>query len=152
MIFKSESQLREYLLDKSANAVDATKDKILREFAENLNTFYSEYEPLEYIRTNKLAHSLEVTGVKRIGNYATAEIYFETPHYEHGEVLMKNGEYGISEKSDEWIQHNVMEGKYPHGDYPPARGTAIWTKSMRGLGKEKGIIKLLKQELKRQGL
>ena len=43
-----------------------------------------------------------------------------------------------------------MTSSLPHGGHE--EGTAIWTESMEHLGGRQGISKLLKQELKKQGL
>ena len=154
MTFKNEAQLRKFLLDKCANAVDNAKEKVHDKFVNNLNQFYSEFKPREYIRTNELFNSLEVTGVKRVGNQhmsrATAEIYFNTPQYEHGYVLLQSGDYGYSYWDDDYILDVTMKGGFPHGGYEG--GTAIWTETMKNLGNKRGIKNLLKQELKKQGL
>ena len=57
MTFKNEAQLRKFLLDKCANAVDNAKEKVHDKFVNNLNQFYSEFKPREYIRTNELFNS-----------------------------------------------------------------------------------------------
>ena len=154
MTFKNEAQLRKFLSEKCAKAVDSAKEKIYQEFAGNLNQFYTEFRPEEYIRTGALFNSLEVTGVKRVGNQhmniATAEIYFETPSYEHGWVPLQSGGFGYSYWDDEYIQDVVMKSKFPHGGYES--GTPIWTESMTNLGGKKGIKNLLIQEMKKQGL
>lgn len=155
MIFKNEVQLRKFLSEKCAKAVDSAKEKIYEEFAGNLNQFYTEFHPKEYIRTGALFDSLVVTGVKRAGNQygnmATAEIYFDVPSYNHGWVPLQSGDFGYSYWTDNYILDVVMTGKRPsHGGYED--GTAIWTESMNKLGGRQGIKNLLKQELKRQGL
>lgn len=154
MTFKNESQLRKFLLEKCTKAVDNTKEKVYEEFAGNLNQFYHEFRPEEYIRTGALFNSLEVTGVKRVGNQhmssVTAEIYFETPQYDHGWVPLQSGGFGYSYWTDEYILDVAMKGSFPHGGYEG--GTAIWTDSMAKLGGRQGIKNLLKQELQKQGL
>lgn len=157
MVFKNEAQLRKFLADKCAAAVDSAKEKVHHEFADNLNQFYAEFKPEEYIRTEALLHSLEVTDTKRVGNQhmslATAEIYFNTPSYKHGWLQLQSGDFDYSSWSDETIQNVVMTGSYsglPHGGYES--GTAIWTDSLTNLGGKRGINNLLKQELKKQGL
>lgn len=150
MVFKNEAQLKRFLMEKCANAVANVEKKIHGEFVGSLNQFYNEFKPQEYIRTNALFDSLEVTGVKRNGNYIEAEVYFNTPSYEHGWVPLQSGNYGYSYWSDEKILGVAMNGTLPHGGYEG--GTAIWKNSMQSLGGKQGIKSLLKQELKRQGL
>ena len=150
MTFKNEAQLKKFLLEKCEKAVANTERKIYEEFAGNLNKFYYEFRPEEYIRTGALYNSLESTGVIRTGNVAEAEVGFNTPVYRHGWVPLQSGGYGRSTWNDEKILNVVMTGDLPHGGYED--GTAIWTESMEKLGGRQGINNLLKQELKRQGL
>ena len=150
MTFKNEAQLKKFLLEKCTKAVDNAKEKVREEFAGNLNQFYTEFRPEEYIRTGALFDSLVVTGVKRAGNQVATEVYFNTPRYDHGWVPLQSGGYGYSYWDDEYILDVVMTGKFPHGGYEG--GTAIWTESMAKLGGRQGIKNLLKQELKKQGL
>lgn len=148
MTFKNEAQLKKFLLAKCAKAVDSAKEKVFEEFAGNLNQFYTEFKPEEYIRTGALFDSLKVTGVKRAGNYVTTKIYFDTPHYDHGYVPIQSGGFGYSYWDDKYIQDVSMNGS--HGGY--VKGTDIWGDSLQSLGDRQGIKNLLKQELKRQGL
>jgi hypothetical protein len=150
MTFKNEAQLKKFLLDKCAKAVDDAKEKVNQEFVGNLNQFYSEFTPEEYIRTGALFDSLESDGAKQIGDTITAKVYFNTPHYRHGLVPLQSGDWGYSYWDDEYIFDVAMTSKFPHGGYE--RGTAIWNASMKSLGGSNGIKKILKQELKKQGL
>lgn len=151
MTFKNEAQLKKFLMEKCANAVANTERKVHEEFAGNLNQFYTEFRPEEYIRTGALFDALEVTGVKRAGNYVSAEVYFNNPTWEHGWIPIQSGGYGHSYWTDDYIFDVVMKGKrLPHGGYED--GTAIWTDSMAKLGGGQGIKNLLIQELKKQGL
>lgn len=154
MVFKNEAQLKKFLSEKCAKAVDSAKEKIHEEFAGNLNQFYHEYHPEEYIRTGALYDSLGVSETIRTGNQhmsrAEAEIGFDTPKYKHGRVPLQSGGYGWSSWSDEKIMDVVMTGGLPHGGYED--GTAIWLESMGHLGGKSGIKNLLKQEVKKQGL
>ena len=150
MVFKNEAQLKRALMGKCAKAVAETEKKIYTELAGNLNQFYYEFRPEEYIRTGALFDSLDYTGVIKTGNCVIAEVGFNTPKYKHGWVPLQSGGYGHSTWNDEKILNVVMTGGLPHGGYED--GTAIWTESMQSLGGRSGIKNLLKQELKRQGL
>lgn len=137
-------------MGKCANAVANTERKIYEEFSGNINQFYTEFSPEEYIRTGSLFNSLEVTGIKQTGSSVSAEIQFITPSWEHGWVPLQSGNYGYSYWDDEKIMSVVMKSGAPHGGY--AGGTAIWRDSMKSLGGKQGIKNLLKQELQKQGL
>lgn len=150
MTFKNEEQLKQFLLNKCTKAVDSAKEKVRQEFEGNLNQFYAEYKPIEYIRTGALSDSLKYTVAKQIGNSVTAKVYFNTPHYRHGIVPLQSGDFGYSYWDDDYIFDIAMTSSFPHGGYEG--GTPIWTTSMKSLGGNIGIKNLLKQELKKQGL
>lgn len=135
MTFKNEAQLKKFLIGKCVKAVANAERKIHKEFAGNLNQFYTEFSPEEYIRTDALSSSLDSTGAVSTGNGAEAEVRFNTPSYDTGSW------------SGETVLNVAMESSVPHGGY--AGGTAVWTKSMNKLGDIEG---LLMQELKKQGL
>lgn len=138
MTFKNEKQLKDFLMKKCVNAVDNTKKKVYAEFAGNLNQFYTEFKPAEYIRTGALYSSLEEIGTKVAGDSVEAEVRFNTPSYSTGSW------------SGETVLEVALESGVPHGGY--AEGTAVWTESMSHLGGKEGIQNILKQELKKQGL
>ena len=148
MTFKNEAQLKKFLMGKCVKAVENAEKKVHEEMAGNLNQFYTEFKPKEYIRTGALFDSLEVTGVKRAGNYITAKVYFNPPHYDHGYIPLQSGGFGYSYWTDDYIFDVAMKGS--HGGYES--GTAIWNDSMLSLGGRLGIKSLLIQELKKQGL
>ena len=150
MTFKNEVQLKKFLMGKCTKAIDSAKEKVYGEIAGNLNQFYTEFRPEEYIRTGALFNSLEVTGVKRAGNHVGAEIYFNTPSWEHGWIPLQSGNRGYSYWTDDYILDVAMTGKFPHGGYEG--GTAVWSDSLQSLGGRRGIKNLLIQELKKQGL
>ena len=154
MVFKNETQLKKFLSEKCAKAVDNVKEKVYQELSGNLQQFYYEFSPEEYIRTGALYSALESTEVVKTGNQhmnrAEAEVWFNTPKYKHGLVPLQSGDFGYSSWSDEKILDVVMTDNFPHGGYED--GTAIWTESMKSLGGKRGINNSLKQELKKQGL
>lgn len=154
MAFKNSKDLQKALSAGLAAAVGATEKKIHEEFAGNLNQFYTEFKPKEYIRTGALFNSLDSTGVIRSGNQhmsrAEAEIGFDVPSYQHGWVLLQSGDYDYAAWDGEQVLDVAMTSGLPHGEY--AGGTAIWTESIKKLGGKKGIKNLLESELKKQGL
>lgn len=150
MVIKNDAQLKKFLMQKCAEAVANAEKQVHQELADNLNQFYAEFDPEEYIRTGALLDSLESTGVTQTGDSVEAEVGFNTPHHAKGWVNLQNGGYGLSCWSDEKILDTTMRGALPHGGYED--GTAIWTESMQNLGGKQGIERLIKQELKKQGL
>lgn len=135
MVFKSEAQLKAFLLPKMKAAVADVEQRVHSTIDNFLNQFYSEWEPSRYIRTSALLHSLVRTGVKSTGNGFVAEIYFETPSYSTGTW------------SGETVLNVAMESDWPHGGWEA--GTPIWSVSMTELG---DILSLLVKELNAQGI
>lgn len=148
MVFKNEQQLKKILLSKCAKAVANVENEVCAEFDWNLNQFYSEFKPAEYIRTFALADSLEATNVATTGNGVFAEVRFNTPSYKNGIMQLQSGRTGYAAWSGEKVLDTAMHGS--HGGY--VDGTAIWYDGMNSLGGEQGIKNMLKQELKKQGL
>lgn len=135
MVFKSEAQLKEFVLAKCSKAVAEAEQKVHSTIDNFLNQFYGEWEPDRYFRTSALAHSLVRTGVKSTGNGFVAEVYFETPSYSTGTW------------SGETVLSVAMESDLPHGGY--MIGTPVWSASMAELG---DIFALLIKALKAQGI
>lgn len=153
MTFKNEAQLKRFLMSKCVKAVSNAERKVYEEFAGNLNQFYTEFKPEEYIRTGALFNSLEHTGATSAGNSVSAEVRFDTPSYKTGEMQLQStpitGRTGWATWSGEQVLAVAMENNLPHGAYSGAGGTPIWTESMNKLG---DIDVLLMQELKKQGI
>lgn len=152
MVFKNESQLRNFLLAKCKNAIVQAEEKVHQTIDSCLKQFYSEFSPDEYIRTEQLLHSLVKSDVKPSGNGFEAKVYFDIGglNYPKGETKLQSGGRGYANWDKDTILDVVMTGSYsglPHGGH--AEGTAIWTESINRLG---NIFELLKQELIAQGI
>ena len=149
MAFNNDTKLKAALIAACARAVSEVERKVHSKFAENLNEYYGEFTPAEYIRTGALSGSLETTGTYSTGNGASAEIYFSTPSYKQGVVPLQHtpehGRYGWATWTGEQVLDTAMHGS--HGGY--AAGTAIWDDSMIEFG---DIEDLLRKALKAQGL
>lgn len=147
MTFKNEAQLKKFLVSKCVKAVENAERKVYEEISGNLNQFYTEFKPEEYIRTGALFNALESSGTINIGNGAAAEIKFNTPSYVNGWVPLQSGNYGYATWDGGTVLDVALSSGVPHGGY--AGGTAIWTESENNLG---DIKALLLQEVKKQGL
>jgi hypothetical protein len=145
MAFSNEAALKAALVAACTNAVAEVEKKVYTELAGNLNQYYTEFTPEEYIRTGALMGSLEETGVMSTGNGASAEVYFSTPSYQTGFVPLQSGRLGYATWSGGQVLDTAMHGS--HGGY--TGGTPIWDDAMANLGDIKG---LLMQALKAQGL
>jgi hypothetical protein len=145
MLFNNDAALKAALVAACTNAVAGVEEKVFEEFAGNLNQYYTEFHPKEYIRTGALYNSLDRTGVQPTGSGASAEVYFNTPSYVTGAVPMQSGRTGWATWSGETVLDVAMSGS--HGGY--VGGTAIWDESISGLG---DIESLLLRALRAQGI
>ena len=145
MVLSNSAQLKAALVEACTNAVAEVEEKVFEEFSGKLNQYYTEFSPAEYIRTGALYNSLDRTGVHPTGNGASAEVFFNTPSYETGFVLLQSGDYGYATWSGAKVLDTAMNGS--HGGY--VDGTAIWDESIDSLG---DIRALLVKALKAQGL
>ena len=149
MSFSNEEALKAALAAAATAAVEQVEEKVYTEFANNLNQYYGEFIPAEYIRTGALFGSLDRTGVASTGSGASAEVFFTTPGYQQGLMQLQgtpiHGRYGWATWSGEQVLDTAMHGS--HGGY--VGGTAIWDDSISSLGDIRG---LLIQALRAQGL
>lgn len=147
MVFKSEAQLKAFLLPKIKAAVADVELEVYKVIDSALKQYYAEFEPEEYIRTNQLLHSLVKTRVVKVGNGYQAEVYFDAGmlNYITGPVPLKSGRTGWATWGAEEVLNTAMNGS--HGGY--IDGTAIWGTSLAILGDIKGK---LVQALKAQGI
>lgn len=84
--FRTEAELKNYILNHSRNAVFVAGQQVKQIVEKNLKQFYNEFEPDQYIRTEKLMKSLIDNGLKYSGNGWDYEVYFDssTMNYETG--------------------------------------------------------------------
>lgn len=146
MVFKNEKQLKEFVLAKCKAAIAQAEERVYRVIDGALRQYYSEFKPDEYIRTEKLLHSLVKSDVKRVGNGYEAEVYFDEKqlNYQTGVVETQHGTGYATWGADE-VLDTAMHGS--HGGY--IDGTAIWGTSHAVLG---DIYILIKKELIAQGI
>ena len=146
MVFKNEAQLKKFLLLKCQAAVAQAEQRVYQVIDKCLDQYYGEFKPAEYIRTQKLLHSLVKSGVKSTGNGFNAEVYFDESqlNYQTGVIPTQHGT-GYATWGAEEVLDTAMNGS--HGGY--IGGTAIWGTSMAILG---DIYMLLKKELIAQGI
>lgn len=147
MVFKSIEEFEAYVLARCGNAVASAEQKVHDVIDSFLSTYYGEFTPEEYIRTNQLMHSLVKTGVKTTGNGFEAEVYFDVGklNYKQGIVPLQSGRTGYATWDGRKVLETAMHGS--HGGY--TGGTPIWDASMNQLG---NICDLLLRELKAQGI
>lgn len=146
MVFKNETQLKNFLLAKCKTAIAQAEERVYRVIDGALKQYYDEFDPDEYIRTKQLLHSLVKSDVKKVGNGYEAEVYFDESklNYQTGVVRTQNGT-GYATWGAEEVLDTAMHGS--HGGY--IDGMAIWGTSKTILG---DIYALIKKELIAQGI
>lgn len=147
MVFKSEAQLKNFLMLKCRVAVASTEQKVYDIIDKCLVQFYEEFDPNEYIRTGKLLRSLVKSNIKQVENGFEVEVYFDVSalNYQTGVVPTQTGT-GYASWDDETVLRVAMESGVPHGGYES--GTAVWTKSQATIQALGGVYKMLERELK----
>lgn len=160
MKFKSEAELKKFLLAKCKEAVARTEQKVHSIIDMCLEQFYNEFSPIEYIRTEQLLHSLVRSGIEPNGkNGYKARVYFDADalDYKKGAVEIRStgltGRMGYAVWDTDTILDVVMTGSYsglPHGGYQ--EGTAIWSQSQKGMQALGGVYEMLERELKTIGV
>lgn len=146
MLFKSEAQLKKYILDKCKVSVAQTQSKIHFLINNVLNEFYDEFTPSEYIRTHQLLHSLVKSDIKSTGNSIVAEVYFDASKLNYvSPARGKSGQMHDAIYSNDEVLNMAMHGS--HGGW--IDGTPIWSTSLGRLG---DVYKLLINSLKTNGI
>lgn len=145
MAISNDDELKAVLVAACTRAVAQVEEKVWEEFTGQLNQYYTEFIPAEYIRTGALYGSLDRTNVRSTGNGASAEVRFTTPSYQTGAVPLQSGRTGWATWNGEQVLDTAMHGS--HGGY--VGGTAIWDDGVASLG---DIKVLLAQALKAQGV
>ena len=146
MVFKNQKQLESFLLAKCKVAITQAEERVYRVIDSVLKRYYNEFAPDEYIRTEKLLHSLVKSNVKRVDNGYEAEVYFDESklNYQTGVIPTQHGT-GYATWGAKEVLDTAMNGS--HGGY--VGGTPLWGTSMAILG---DICALIKKELIAQGI
>lgn len=77
MVFKSEKQLKDFILAKCKNALLKSQEKVYKIIDLYLQRFYADYDPVWYERTYQLLHSLVKSDIRSTGSGYEAYVYFD---------------------------------------------------------------------------
>lgn len=146
MVFKSENELKKFLLQKCQIAVARTQNKIYAIIKKVLVEFYQDYDPLLYERTNQLLHSLIKSNVRQVGNGYEAEVYFDLSSINYTTGNMPTGKQVMTAASQGLhgaIGNNLL---YTQGN----TGVDVWNTPIQEI--DARAIDMLVQELKTQGI
>ena len=132
-IFMSTAQMKNYMMKAFDKALKIDEPSVLHMFEDYINSFYDEFSPKWYKRTQMLANSCASSGIQHTGSGSYYEIDFHG-HWETGSW------------SDETILLVNLTGS--HGGVQS--GTSIWGEGISFM--EATELKYLKSLLIQAGL
>lgn len=84
MVFKSEEQLRNYILTKCKNAIAHTQEIVRQDMIQQADAFYEDYDPIMYDRTGQLNDNggqsekfIVKSPITTIGNRCESTVYLD---------------------------------------------------------------------------
>ena len=92
MVFKNETDLKNFLLKKCEAALIITQEKIYRIIDDCIRGFYGDYDPVLYDRTFQLFNSFVMTDIIPVGNGYKARVYFDIDGLRYSTGLEPSGE------------------------------------------------------------
>lgn len=142
MVFKSEAQLKSFLLSKCQNALIKAQEQVYQIIDRFVKEFYAEFSPEMYERTYQLYRSLVKSDIVPTGNGYKAEVYFD-----FSSLVYTSG----SSPSGEQVMNAAAYGGHgAEGLHIIAGGTGIWDEPKQILNSE--AINILKRMLISEGI
>lgn len=142
MVFKSEAQLKSFLLSKCQNALIKAQEQVYQIIDRFVKEFYAEFSPEMYERTYQLYRSLVKSDIVPTGNGYKAEVYFD-----FSSLVYTSG----SSPSGEQVMNAAAYGGHgAEGLHIIAGGTGIWDEPKQILNAE--AINILKKMLISEGI
>lgn len=140
MVFKNESQLKKFLLNKSQNSIIQAQNRVYVIIKQFLIRYYQEFDPIMYERTNQLLHSLVKSRIVRTRNGYEAEVYFDYNNLRYVDGSQPSGKQVMDAAAKG--EHGVENVAY--------QGTAIWNEPIVVLDAK--AIDILKDMLIAEGI
>lgn len=138
--FKTFDALQKYILTRSVKAVRDVQEVAYNTIKAFLDSYYAEYDPVEYIRTQQLLNSLVKTDVSVSGSSCVAEVYFDASALSYqNPVQGKSGNWHFANWTGQMVLDDAV-GSGGHGGY--TYGTAVWPESMSVLNRSRMIQEL----------
>lgn len=142
MVFHSMSELKQYILSRSANALQKTVEQVYQIIDRFMKEFYAEYSPVMYERTYQLYRSLVKTDIESTGNGWKAYVYFD-----YGSLVYTTG----SSPSGQQVMNAASYGGHgAEGLHIVAGGTGVWDEPKAILDSQ--AIEILKRMLIAEGI
>lgn len=138
--FKTFDALQKYILKRSVKAVRDVQEVAYNTIHAFLESYYSEYDPTEYVRTQQLLNSFVRTDVFVSGNSCEAEVYFDASALNYANPVQgKSGNWHVANWNGQMVLEDAI-GSGGHGGYK--QGTAVWPESMSVLNRQRMIQEL----------
>ena len=142
MVFKNESQLKSFLLNKCKNALIKSQEQVYQIIDRFVKEFYAEFSPEMYERTYQLFRSLVKSEIIPTSNGYKAEVYFD-----YSSLVYTTG----SNPSGEQVMNAASYGGHgAEGLHIIAGGTGIWSEPKYML--DSNAIGILKKMLISEGV
>lgn len=141
MGFKSERELKNFLLDKCERALILAEEDVYRIIDRFIRDYYGEFNPVMYDRTMQLFNSFVMTDLEWTGNGYRAYIYFDLDGIKY--------KYG-SQPSGEEVMESANRGEHGVEKIAYSNGTKIWDDPMKRVSSH--AIDILAGRLMQQGI
>lgn len=147
-------QLEKVVNQKIIQAMEATKDIIYNDLKVWIELYYSEYDPIQYDRTDKMMSSFKSTDIISNGNGYEFKVGFDDDYLSftyRGNSKEPKSEYnGITGLS---VLQAMESGTHGWTAYAQGSTHAHWTEGLESLNDKYGSIEnLFTYQLKKVGL
>lgn len=143
MVFKSEAELKAFVLKKCKNALAKSQQQVYQIIDRFVKEFYAEFSPEMYERTYQLYRSLVKSEVVATGNGYEAQVYFDLSSLDYVTGSRPSGEQVMG--AAEWGRHGAMG--LATADF---KGTSVWHEPLTILDTQ--AIEILKRMLISEGI
>lgn len=143
MVFKNETELKKFLLQKCKNALIKSQEQVYQVINRFVKEFYAEFTPEMYERTYQLYRSLVKSDIIPTANGYETEVYFDLSSLYYVTGSKPSGEQVM--QAAEWGRHGAMG--LAVADF---KGTSVWREPLSILDAQ--AIEILKRMLISEGI
>jgi hypothetical protein len=127
MVFKNETELKNFLMKKCRNALVKSQQQVYQIIDRFVKEYYAYYSPEMYERTYQLYRSLVKSDIVATDNGYEAKVYFDLSSLDYVTGGKPSGEQVMTAAKEGW--HGAV-GKIPNSDkyykYVVSGGEGIW--------------------------
>ena len=143
MVFKNETELKNFLMKKCRNALVKSQQQVYQIIDRFVKEFYAEFSPEMYKRTYQLYCSLIKSDIISTKSGYKAEVYFDLSNIDYVTGSRPSGEQVM--QAAEWGRHGAMG--LAVADF---KGTSIWHEPLKILDAQ--AINILERMLRAEGI